>query len=67
MMKGLFGFVCGVAAGAGLVMLYLHKDAIKALCTGEEMPEAPECCPFSKATESEETCEETCEEKADEE
>ncbi|MBQ3416715.1 MAG: hypothetical protein IJH32_02655 [Ruminococcus sp.] len=56
MMKGLFGFACGLAAGAALTMLYLHKDAIKALCTGEEMPEAPENCPFSKA--EKECCEE---------
>lgn len=62
-MKGLFGFVCGMAAGAGLVMLYLHKDAIKAVCTGEELPEAPERCPFSKVQECAEECAETCEEE----
>ena len=63
-MKGLLGFACGMAVGAGLVMLYLHKDVIKAACTGEELPEAPECCPFSKA---EECCEEAEEKEAAEE
>lgn len=67
MMKGLFGFVCGMAAGAGLVLLYLHKDAIKAACAGEELPEAPECCPFSKEEATEETVEEAPAEEASEE
>ena len=66
-MKGLFGFACGLAAGAALTLLYLHKDAIMAACTGEEIPEAPENCPFSKKEECAEECAEACEEKADEE
>lgn len=51
-----------MAAGAGLVLLYLHKDAIKAACAGEELPEPPACCPFSK----EEACEEKSEEASEE-
>ena len=32
-----------------LVFAYLHKAAIFACVKGEELPDAPECCPFGKA------------------
>lgn len=48
MSKGILGFVCGAAAGAALVLAYLHKDVITAAIKGEELPKAPEGCPFSK-------------------
>lgn len=49
MSKGILGFVCGAAAGAALVMAYIHKDVITAAIKGEELPEAPEGCPISKS------------------
>lgn len=48
MNKGVLGFLFGAAAGAALVMAYIHKDVISAAIKGEELPEAPEGCPFSK-------------------
>lgn len=48
MSKGFIGFICGLAAGVALVFAYLHKAAILACIKGDELPEAPESCPFSK-------------------
>ena len=47
MSKGFIGFVGGLAAGAVLTMAYLHRDVITAAIKGEELPEAPEGCPFA--------------------
>ena len=49
MNKAIIGFVGGLVLGAGLTILYLHRDLIAAAINGEELPEAPEGCPFSKA------------------
>lgn len=38
----------GIVIGAFLVMLYLHRRVIAAAIKGEEMPKAPESCPYSK-------------------
>ena len=67
MSKGAIGFIGGMLAGAAATMLYLHRDVIKAAVAGEELPEAPASCPFSKcedksADECEDKCEEQCEE-----
>lgn len=64
MKKSIFGFIGGVCAGASLVMLYLHRDVIKAAIKGEELPEAPEGCPAFKkdAAEEEPVAEEPSEE-----
>ena len=45
--KKVFVFIWGIITGVAAVMLFLHRDAITASLTGEEMPEAPECCPLS--------------------
>ncbi len=47
-MKKTFGFLFGILTGAAMVMLYLHRGALTACLKGEELPEAPESCPFSK-------------------
>ena len=49
MNKGVIGFICGCLAGAALTMLYLHKDVLTACVKGEELPDAPDSCPSSKA------------------
>ena len=51
MNKGVIGFICGCLAGIALVMLYLHKDVLMACAKGEDLPEAPDGCPFSKTDE----------------
>ena len=48
-MKSALKFLCGVLLGACLVMLYLHRKLIEAFFKGEELPKAPESCPYSKA------------------
>lgn len=63
MSKALFGFIGGLAAGAALTMAYLHRDVITAAIKGEELPEAPEGCPFAakEDTAVETVCEEVTE------
>ena len=53
-MKSFMQFMCGVLLGAFLVMLYLHKEMICKAIKGEEIPKAPESCPFSKCESAEE-------------
>ena len=48
MSKGFIGFILGLAAGVALVFAYLHKAAIFACVKGEELPDAPECCPVKQ-------------------
>ena len=43
-----FSFVCGFIAALSLVMVYVHRKVIKAMITGDEMPEIPDSCPVSK-------------------
>lgn len=50
-MKNFIYFMIGLCTGVFAVMLYLHKGVIKAMITGEEMPEAPEGCPAFKCDE----------------
>ena len=47
-MKGFLQFICGAVSGCFAVLLYLHKDMIRAAIKGEKIPKAPESCPFSK-------------------
>ena len=47
MSKGFAGFIGGLITGAALILAYLHRDAICAAVKGEELPEAPDGCPFS--------------------
>ena len=49
MSKGFIGFILGLATGVALVFAYLHKAAIMACVKGEELPDAPDCCPCAKA------------------
>ena len=49
MSKGFIGFICGLVAGVALVFAYLHKAAIFACVMGDELPDAPDCCPAAKA------------------
>ncbi len=53
-MKKLILFSFGVCAGAGMVMLYLHRELVMALINGEELPEAPEGCPAFKGPDDKE-------------
>lgn len=46
-----FSFVCGFITALSLVMVYVHRNVIKAMITGDKMPEVPENCPFSKCDE----------------
>ena len=48
MKKILISFLSGVIAGFAAVMLFMHKDLVKAAIKGEKLPEAPEGCPACK-------------------
>ena len=48
MNKSFFAFIEGICTGVFLIMLYLHRNVIKAAITGEEMPKAPKGCPAYK-------------------
>jgi len=48
MNKSFFAFIEGICTGVFLIMLYLHRNVIKAAITGEEMPKAPKSCPVYK-------------------
>lgn len=65
-MKRTMLLIGGVCAGICLTMLYLHRGMICAAIKGEEMPEAPGCCPACKhkAEEAAEEAEATAEEEA---
>lgn len=45
MNRSIFAFMVGVCTGVFLIMLYLHRNVIKAAITGGEMPKAPKSCP----------------------
>ena len=47
-MKNLLSVLGGMIVGLFLVMLYLHRRVIVAAIKGEEIPKAPENCPYSK-------------------
>lgn len=61
MSKGFLGFIGGLAAGAVLTMAYIHREVITAAIKGDELPEAPKGCPFSKDDEVNEEFEEAIE------
>ena len=48
MNKPFLAFLGGICTGIFLIMLYLHRNVIKAAITGEEMPKAPKSCPAYK-------------------
>lgn len=47
-MKKLLSVIGGLLAVMFLIMLYLHRGVIVAAIKGEEIPKAPESCPYSK-------------------
>ena len=47
-MKSFLAFIVGICTGVFLIMLYLHRNVIKAAIAGEEMPKAPKSCPAYK-------------------
>lgn len=48
MNKSFLAFIGGICTGIFFIMLYLHRNVIKAAITGEEMPKAPKSCPAYK-------------------
>lgn len=48
-MKSFLAFIAGICTGVLLIMLYLHRNVIKAAITGGEMPKAPKSCPAYKS------------------
>ncbi len=48
MNKSFLAFIGGICTGVFFIMLYLHRNVIKAAITGEEMPKAPKGCPAYK-------------------
>ena len=54
MNKSFLAFIGGICTGVFLIMLYLHRNVIRAAITGDEMPKAPECCPAYKPEDDDE-------------
>lgn len=54
MNKSFSAFIGGICTGIFLIMLYLHRNVIKAAITGEEMPKAPKSCPAYKPEDDDE-------------
>lgn len=52
--KSFSAFIGGICTGAILIMLYFHRNVIKAAITGEEMPKTPKNCPVYKPEEDDE-------------
>ena len=53
MNKPFLTFLGGICTGIFLIMLYLHRNVIKAAVTGEEMLKAPKSCPAFRAKDDE--------------
>lgn len=53
MNKPFLAFLGGICTGIFLIMLYLHRNVIKAAVTGEEMLKAPKSCPAFRAKDDE--------------
>lgn len=47
-MKNLLSVAGGIIVGMFLIMLYMHRRVIVAAIRGDEIPKAPESCPYSK-------------------
>ena len=54
MSKSFFAFIGEICTGMFLIMLYLHRNVIKAAITGGEMPKAPKSCPAYKPEDDDE-------------
>ena len=53
MNKSFLAFIGGICTGVFFIMLYLHRNVIKAAVTGEEMLKAPKSCPAFRAKDDE--------------